>query len=46
MKEEIKNSNKKQNFTLYIKQCYLVAWSVKKIQKVKIQKQWELMTEG
>ena len=37
MKEEIKNSNNKYKFKLYIKQCYLIVWSVEKIQKVKIQ---------
>ena len=38
MKKEIKTSNNKQKFKLYIKQCYLIAWSVEIIQKVKIQK--------
>ena len=38
MKEEIKNSNNKYKFKLYIKQCYRIAWSVEKIQKVKVQK--------
>ena len=28
LKEEIKNSDNKQKFKLYIKQCYLIAWSV------------------
>ena len=35
MKEEIKNSNNKQKFKLYIKQCYLIVWSLAKVQKVK-----------
>ena len=34
--EEIKND--KGKFKLYIKQCYLIAWTVEKIQKAKIQK--------
>ena len=33
MKEEIKNFNDKQKFKLYIKQCYLIVWSVKKNRK-------------
>ena len=33
MKEEIKNSTNKL-FRLYIKQCYLIVWSVEKIRKV------------
>ena len=37
MKEEIKNSNNKYKFKLFIKQCYLIVWSVEEIQKVKIQ---------
>ena len=37
MKKEIKKFNKKQKFRLYIKQCYLIFWSVEKVQKVKIQ---------
>ena len=37
MKEEIGNSNNKQKFRLYIKQTYLIVWSVKKIQIVKVQ---------
>ena len=37
MKEEIGNSNNKQMFRLYIKQTYLIVWSVKKIQIVKVQ---------
>ena len=28
MKEEIKNSNNKQKFKLYMKQCYIIVWSV------------------
>ena len=27
-----------KDFSLLVKQCYCIAWSVKKIQKVKIQK--------
>ena len=38
MKEEIKNSNDKQRFKLYIKQCHLIVWTAEKIQKVKTQK--------
>ena len=38
IKEEIKNSNNKWKFKLYIKQGCLIVWSVEKIQKVKIQK--------
>ena len=37
MKEEIQNSNNKEKFKLYIKQCCLIIWSVKKILKVKTQ---------
>ena len=37
MKEEIKISNDKQKFKLYVKQCYLIIWRIKKIQKVKTQ---------
>ena len=37
-KDEIKNSDDKEKFKLYITQCYLTVWSVKKIQKVKTQK--------
>ena len=36
MKEEIKNSNDKWMFKLYIKQSYLIVGSVEIIQKVKI----------
>ena len=35
IKGEIKNSNDKK---LYTKQCYLIAWSVEKIQKAKTEK--------
>ena len=38
IKEEIKNSNENWKFKKYIKQSYLIAWSVEKIQKVKTQK--------
>ena len=41
MKEEIKNLKTKKlikDFSLFIKQCYLIVWSVEKIQKVKTQK--------
>ena len=42
LKEEIKNSDDKQKFKLkfklHIKQCYLIVWSVEKIQKVQTQK--------
>ena len=38
MKEEMKVSNNKWKFKLYMKQCYLIVWSVEKIQKVKTQK--------
>ena len=31
MNEEIKKSNVKWKFKLYIKQCYLIVWSVEKI---------------
>ena len=31
MLEEIKNSNDKKKFKLYIKQCYFIVWSVEKI---------------
>ena len=37
MKKEIKNSNDKWKFKLYIKRCYLIASSVEKIHKVKTQ---------
>ena len=37
MKEGVKESNDKNKFKLYIKQCYLIVWSVEKIQKVKYQ---------
>ena len=37
IKEEIKNSNENWKFKKYIKQSYLIAWSVEKIQKVKTQ---------
>ena len=36
---EIKNLNQFiEDFSLFVKQCYLIVWSVEKIQKVKIQK--------
>ena len=35
IKEEIENFNDKEKFKLYIKQCYLIVWSIEKIQKVK-----------
>ena len=38
MKKEIKKSHDKWKFKLYKKQCYLIVWSVEKIQKVKTQK--------
>ena len=38
MKEEIKNYKDKWKFKLYIEQCYLIVWSVEKIEKVKILK--------
>ena len=38
MKEEIKNFNDKQKFKLYIKQCYLIVWSVKKNTESETQK--------
>ena len=38
IKEEIKNSNENWKFKKYIKQSYLITWSVEKIQKVKTQK--------
>ena len=37
IKEEIKNSNENWKFKKFIKQSYLIAWSVEKIQKVKTQ---------
>ena len=37
IKEEIKNSNDKWKFKIYIKQCHLIVWSVEKIHKVNIQ---------
>ena len=37
MKKEIKDSNGKWKFKLYVKQCYLIIWSEEKIQKVKTQ---------
>ena len=37
MKEGVKEFNDKNKFKLYIKQCYLIVWSVEKIQKVKYQ---------
>ena len=40
MKEEIQNLKTKKlikEFSLFIKQCYHIVWSVEKIQKVKIQ---------
>ena len=43
MKEEIKISDI-QKFKLYKKHCYLIDWSVEKIQNVKI-KFWRLKTE-
>ena len=33
IKEEIKNSNKKEKFRLYIKQCYLIVRRVEQICK-------------
>ena len=44
MKEEIKNSNDKTKFKLYLKQCYIV-WSIEKIQKEKTQNLHRLKTE-
>ena len=38
IKEEIKNSNNKLKFRLYIKQCYLTIWSVENTHKVKVLK--------
>ena len=38
MKEATKNSNNKQKFKLYIKQCYLIVQIVEKTQKVKMLK--------
>ena len=34
-----------EDFILFTKQCYRIAWSVEKIQKVKIQELWEQKTE-
>ena len=45
MKVEIKNSNDKWKFKLYVKQFYFIIWSVEKIQKVKVQKFLSLKTE-
>ena len=45
IKEEIKNSNDKQKFKSYLKQCYFIVSSVEKIQKIKIQKLQGLKTE-
>ena len=34
-----------EDFSLFIKQCYRIVWSIEKIQKVKIQKLWRQKTE-
>ena len=34
-----------KDFSLFIKQCYRIAWSVEKIQKVKIQEQTQKLKE-
>ena len=38
MQEKIKQIKDLMKFSLFIEQCYHTAWSVEKIQKVKIQK--------
>ena len=45
MKEEIKNSNDKVKFKLYVKQCYYIVWSIEKIQKEKTHNLHRLKTE-
>ena len=45
MKEEIKNSNDKVKFKLYIKQLCLIIWNVEKVLRVKSQKLWKRGTE-